>query len=523
MNIVKELFRVKLFETTERWTGKFSITKEDDNKLGDIFCHGEVKYTPEDGVSLSYSVIEKARILKENEIIPDTNIFYGILDSGKLCTLLTKIATYDSSQTFINGQAIVNIKINFLYMFIGDNFIGEDEKVKQAVFTTSYLQEFFFSETKKDFIKYSNEALVEFSTNYGTVKVHDFAKGIGIPKDINITSLLFSLSNDISEELEESFNNIKHHHANLFLKKDMKYALGIEFSPSKQNLTCLRQFTNSICDLFAILMYCPTYPESISISIEKKGNFTLYPSIGISKETIELWQEANLSYDLMPIKSSLLLSTSSEMNQYQGHIDIKEVMTRWLEQESNFSIIAKGVQSRTKYINLHTAYSKIVLYAAQLEAISQLEMSLTEEQKILCESSNNTAKELEVCLKKKRRKYFEKRKYSYPIKNYGNLKIKEQLYVLFTNVSKRLNPKNMSIDCPEKRNHYLGKCIADIRNEIVHSTGKPSELEILNVVEPIEVGRISKYLEMVILGYVLNKLEVHPQIISKYQDRFTYP
>ncbi|WP_353573152.1 hypothetical protein, partial [Candidatus Albibeggiatoa sp. nov. BB20] len=87
---------MKLFETTERWTGKFSISKNSDDELGDIFCHGEITYTPEDGVNLSYSIIKKIRPFGENKTVPDANVFYGILDSGKLCTLIGVILPYTS-------------------------------------------------------------------------------------------------------------------------------------------------------------------------------------------------------------------------------------------------------------------------------------------------------------------------------------------------------------------------------------------------------------------------------------------
>ncbi|WP_353572073.1 hypothetical protein, partial [Candidatus Albibeggiatoa sp. nov. BB20] len=297
-------------------------------------------------------------------------------------------------------------------------------------------------------------------------------------------------------------------------------------------------------DMFSILMYTTTYPEFISVSVEEKGKFILYPSMAISKEAIEQWKNENLSYNDTSIKSYPLSPYPDETNQYcKNCIDIKAVITKWLEKRHDFSIIAQEIQSRTKYSNLYKAYGKIVLYAAQLEAIAKLELELSEEEKEPCTQKCTIKQEVEECKKskqKKRNTLINNIKYAYTINKYANIKIKDQLCLLLPPPDhdsskkyverKRQIKEQLELLPPDhdslgiEKHLDLGTQVSGLRSDIIHSASKPrDELKVLNTLKIIEIGRISGYIEMIVLGYVLSKLEIDCHIISKYQDRFTYP
>lgn len=64
----------------------------------------------------------------------------------------------------------------------------------------------------------------------------------------------------------------------------------------------------------------------------------------------------------------------------------------------------------------------------------------------------------------------------------------------------------------------IGTGIGELRNEIAH-VGKPKEL--LGSLSITDMIKISQYLQMTIIGYILTRLGVDRNLIDDYQIRLT--
>jgi len=433
----------------KKWYGSFFSANRG---LENMFS-GEVTYSPEKGVVLVYFLLEK---LNEEE---NFSPIYGILSTGELCTLIGL-----QQHTVINGQikngfASYSGSAHFLFLFIGAH-IDEKMLIKKINFSLTNLQEFFFPEGRKDFIKYLEKPLFEVETKYGNIEVGNSATFNSIYLE-KASSLFYNRNKQALDELQNCLVKIneKYPDSSFMLKKSISYQLRIKLKTGEK-AGSIYKYIKELSDLFAILLHCPIFPDEINI-IEENDEYSLpikmYPSMMLSKRVIEQSTKKRSHYH-MPITRS--------------NIDLASTIDKWLGISENYSTLVSSIQHETGYTNLHSIYGEFILYATQLETITHTE------------SPKN------------------KKKYLYPIEKYASQAIVKNIYTLLAQVGET----------------DIGVFISNLRGELAH-VGRPRKL--LKKLSPNELLKLCQYMQMTVLGFTLTELGVEKEVIFEYQNKFT--
>jgi len=378
-NISHDLFKEK------KWFGEFFIP----GRYEDRFC-GEITYSPENGVTLSY-------LIPENDLLVETNILHGILSSGERCTLVGNFNTKFSELSFKNG-VIERGDHRFLYLVIGD-LLSKKDQFQTFNFSLTGLQGFFFPRYK-DLIKYSEKPLLSIDTEDSRIEIGNNAS-FGFLSDI--LTHIYSRNKNALKELKECFETIqrKYADARFMFKKDIAYRIYVKLK-NPYSIETICNYIFNIANLFSILIYSPVYPENICIT--KKINngqisqLYIYPPMLLDRRTIDLILKERFHFD-MPITNA--------------NIDLSLVIEKWLNSSTDYFIIVESIQRETGVYNLHTLHGELILYIAQLESISYSE----------------NVKET---------------KYEYPVNKYGNEKIKKGIRTIFKKIGENDIGKGIS-------------------------------------------------------------------------------
>ncbi|MGR4971372.1 hypothetical protein ACIPQ1_00780 [Pseudomonas sp. LARHCG127] len=435
----------ELFES-KQWVGEFFTDNNFDNRFG-----GRVVYTPEDGVVLEYWVASK-------ELPVDSKVVHGVLESGEKCSLIGDFSVTQSSISFKGGLTMRTGKVGFACMFVND-FISEDELFYDFDFSLTNLQEFFFPKGFKELVKFSDKPLKVIKTSFGEVKVTNNANFGSLHNDI--TKQIYSWDKDALQDLQNAFDKVKVENptARFMLKKDIEYRLSIHVEGGA-DYNKVFEYITALADLFAILIYSPVHPESISVDKETPGDkgarsLAFFPSNTLSSKTLMLSSQ-QASHFHLPITDN--------------KIDLELLIGKWLEYPDRFSTILSCIQTETGSRYLHSLHGELVLYATQLESISY----------------DDKIKE---------------KKYEYPLVEYG-------ASVILMGVQKVFSKYGRS---------DIGGAISDLRNEIAH-VGRPKDLMKRMVMEDLIL--LSQYMELTIIGFVLRKIGVDPALVQRYQKEF---
>jgi len=433
----------------KEWIGEFFLPDKFENRF-----YGKVSSSPEKGVVLSYHITGR-------ELPAESNILHGVLETGEKCTLVGKFSPAHSGMSFNKGLSTRNGKSGFYFLVLGD-FLSEEEQFNEITFSLTSMQEFFFPKGFKDLEKYSEKPLFHIDTEYGEIEVGNNAHFSMLGNDI--TSQIYNSNSDALTELKDVFEKINTKHENSFfmLKKDISYAVTLK-THKECAIETLYEHLVDISNLFAILIYSPVYPESITLKHINKNDdeqinvSTVYPSLVLETRTYNLCNKER-SHFHMPITKSTT--------------DLSKVIANWLENPKLFSAIVSSIQHETGFRDEHSLHGELVLYATHFESISH---------------ANKVDNSI---------------KYEYPVSKYGSEKIKHQLTRIFGAAGE----------------NSFGRGIGNLRNEIAH-VGRPKSL--LTSLSMRDMVEISQYLQVTILGYILSTLGIENGVIEKYQNEFT--
>lgn len=437
---MKELF------TEKRWTGEFFVPDSYDKR----FC-GEIHYSPEEGVILSYTITG-------HDVPAATEVLHGVLSSGDKCTLIGRFSPHHAGITFRSGLTTRPGKAGFLCLAIGD-FLSHDERFADVDFSLTNLQEFFYPSGFKDFVKYSEKPIYSVDTPFGRMEVGNTATFGSLHSDI--ASHIYSRDPAALDELSLAFKEIETKYPESFfmLKKDIAYRIFLKFEPEIAVRDAYEHIT-SFSNLFALLIYSPVYPESIRLRKpgpdERPITIELYPSMVLDPRTIKLCTRDHFHWH-MPIT--------------QSTVPLDSIVSTWLQAPQNHSPIVSSIQHETGFRNAHAAHGEIVLYATQFESISYVARQ-------------------------------KDKKYEYPLARYGSQKLRDGLMKTFGKSSLE----------------DAAVAIGDIRNEIAH-VGRPKHW--LATLSLGQLVRISQYLQLTIIGYILTNIGVPANAICTYQDRYS--
>lgn len=328
-----------------RWVGEFFLPDSYEKRFS-----GEIHYSPEQGVVLSYTIIG-------HDVPLATEVLHGVLSSGEKCTLIGLFSPHRAGTTLRNYLTTRRGKAGFPCLAIGDH-LADDEKVASINFTLTNLQEFFYPSGFKDFVKYSEKPLYLVDTPFGSMQVGTAATFGSLHSDIE--SHIYSPDPAALDELRLAFKSIvtKYPESAFMLKKDIAYRISLKFEPDV-SIQDAYEHISSFSHLFALLVYNPVYPESIQL--RKHGpdgqsiRIELYPSMALDPRTIKRSTQARVHWN-MPIT--------------QSTVPLDSIVSAWLKAPKNNSPIVSSIQHETGFRTAHVAHGEIVLYATQLESIS---------------------------------------------------------------------------------------------------------------------------------------------------------
>ena len=432
--------------TEKRWTGEFFLPDSYETRFW-----GDVHYTPEAGVILTYTI-------RGHNVPAEAEELHGVLSSGDKCTLIGKFSPYRSGTTMRNEQVSRLGKAGFLCLAIGD-FLTHDERFSNIDFSLTNLQEFFYPKGHKDFVKYSEKPIYSVDTQFGRIEVGNTATFGALHSDI--ASHIYSQDPAALGELVQAFKVVetKYPESYFMLKKEIAYRIFLKFKPELTIQDTYEHIT-SLSGLFALLIYNPVYPDSIRLTKhnphEQSISIALYPSMVLDPRTTEL-STRERSHWQMPIT--------------QSTVSLDAIISSWLQESQNYLPIISSIQHETGFRDDHAAHGEIVLYATQFESISHIAGQ-------------------------------KDKKYEYPIASYGSQKLRQGIL------------KTFGVSLLED----AALAIGDLRNEIAH-VGRPKRW--LNTLTLGQLVRISQYLHLTIIGYILTKLGVSENLVGTYQDRFS--
>lgn len=396
-------------------------------------------------------------IITSHDVPAATEVLHGILTTGDKCTLIGHFSPRSAGITFRSGLTTRPGKAAFPCLAIGD-FLAPDERFPDIDFSLTNLQEFFYPSGHQDFVKYSEKSIYSVDTPFGRMEVGNRATFSSLHSDI--TAHIYSGDQEALDELSASYTEIdtKYPDASFMLKKNIAYRIFLKFDPELRIRDAYDHIVR-ISNLFALLTYSPVYPESIRL---KKQGCNEHPS------KIELYP----SMVLDPRTIKLITRDRFHWNMpiTQSTVPLDCIVSNWLSAPEDYSPIISSIQHETGFRNAHAAHGEIVLYATQFESIS------------------HAAGQID-------------KKYEYPLTTYGTQKVCNGLLKTFGKSSLE----------------DAAVAIADLRNEIAH-VGRPKHW--LATLSLGELVRIAQYLQLTIIGHILDNINVPENAIRAYQDRY---
>lgn len=306
-----------LFESRE-WIGEFFVPDQYEKRFP-----GKISYAPEEGVILSYSITG-------NELPNESELVHGVLDTGDKCTLIGNFKPHRTGFAVRNGLSTRPGKAGFYCLAVGD-FLESDEVFFDINFSLTTLQEFFFSQGLKDHEKFSDQPVFSLRTDYGLIDVGSTGS-FGFLND-DITAQIYSRDDKALARLSEYYKSVRKEYPDSFfmLKKDISYRIRMTFDAGLP-MRGLYERIKEIADLFALLIYGPVYPDSMTL-VKNADNserivIEVYPSMALNKRTLKLATTEH-SHFHMPIT--------------RAKIDLGAVVGRWLGMHRNFSTIISSM------------------------------------------------------------------------------------------------------------------------------------------------------------------------------------
>jgi len=273
----------------------------------------------------------------------------------------------------------------------------------------------------------------------------------------NIVAALYEKNSEAMKRLQDAFDEIKKEHPNFrpLYKKNVDYTFTLT---PKEDLKVIDAYRacNGISDLFAIFSFSPTRILRMFAIARDASNYPYEMTIFPSQITDQ---------DTLSRIKKLQVARPVTIN--IDDLDLARTFKAWTRERTNFSTTLSRIQSQGFVIASHDVLAGIVLSATQLESIGHQE------------GHKNS-------------------KYQHPIEHYACPALKGALAT--------------QLKCTQES---IGQKISDLRNEIAH-VGRPKIL--LQQLSLREQHEINMMLDLVVLGYLMIKIEVSRVAMEKYQN-----
>jgi hypothetical protein len=272
---------------------------------------------------------------------------------------------------------------------------------------------------------------------------------------LDIKEAVHSSNRAALERLSMAHDEIRNELGASFSKRQTaEYRVILEF-PSETNLPDACKSIQKLVDLFSILLYGPVMAMGIVGSKGALGDrtITVYRSLVLDERTLNIIESRRTAQ-----KIPIALNT----------IPLAGIVKTWIDENEKYSSLVSGIQSRTSVKAVHEVYAELILCCAFMESITH-----------------------EVGLDKNK-------KYEDCIRNYACNGLQQKILVVF------------NLDSIEK----VGVAISEVRADIVHFKGTRKWL---NKIPTAILCQLSQYLELTVIGYLLERLGVDRELIEKYQ------
>ncbi len=408
---------------------------------------GKLVYSPEKGLTLQYIIADSATPSK-------CDVLLGILDNGKKCTL---IGPFDFSRGGHHFGRIATKygKHGFPLLVIGD-FVKLDAKFHHCRFTFHHMQEFFYPQGHISNIPYENGVLEEIKGSGWSLELENRATFTDVTHVL--TNLILTNESDTLESFSKAFEELKKNNPS----ESFHYRNTLEFlfkyeTDQPKSVSEISIDINKISSLFSIFMDKPTFPDEVKLyhNSDAINSVSVLASMNLESRTVDL-AKSHPSHFFMPIN--------------RNKIDLSKAISTWLEIYESYRVLSTTFQYETNSRTLHSAYSDVVLFATNIEAVAEiLGMPRSD-------------------------------KYEGPINKYGSEDLKVAIKNIFIN----------------HNNDGLGKNISELRNELAH-VGRPKKLlKILDINDYVNVSRI---LKLIVVSHLLAQLGVTQDVIHEYQKK----
>ena len=407
----------------------------------------KIQYSPEKGLRLEYNIAD-------SEVPSECDSLMGILSNGKKCTLIGSFNFNHGGRRF----GAVNTKhgtLGFSHLVIGD-FVQPDKEFDHSRFTFHHMQEFFYPQGHLNGVPYKEGTLEKIDGKGWSIELENRALANDVTN--TLTNLIITDNEEALSKFSLAFNKVKKDFPKetFLLRKSLEFLFKYTSDTSK-TIKDISLDINKISSLFSIFMDRPTFPDEVKIysNAEAKRPITLLSSIHLESRTVDL-AKSTPSHFFMPIN--------------RNKIDLSSAVSTWLELHDSYRVLSTTFQYETNYRTLHSAYSDVVLFATNIEAVAKdLGMPTSD-------------------------------KYEGPINKYGSDELKAAIKNIFLS----------------HNNDTLGKNISNLRNELAH-VGRPKNLIIiLDINDYVNVSRI---LKLVVVSHLLEQLGVTQEVIHEYQNK----
>ena len=323
-----------------------------------------------------------------------------------------------------------------------------------ARFTFSHMQEFFNPQGWIENVKYKEGVIDNIESSDWQIVVENEATFNDVTRSLG--NLILTRNPDVAEEIIANVNLIlsKHEDEDLLIRNTLHYIF--KFQPKDEcNIHDIYDYLYKITSLFSIFMNRPVFPDEIKLYDIDEKEIHLLSHQSLESRTVEL-ARCEPSYHFMPMNRS--------------KVNLSDSLTKWLSIYDNYHVLSTTFQYETNFRTLHSAYSDIILYLANIETIA-----------------------VDLGTHKLS-------KYISAIDAYGSTDLIKGLKSVFSKVN----------------SNELGKNLSDLRGELAHE-GRPKKLiNLLNIEDYVGIGR---FLKLIVVSHLLAKLGFDIDTIHSYQDK----
>lgn len=381
------------------------------------------------------------------------SIMHGILETGEECTLLGPVRLPGIGQERYNQHYDGTTVVSGV---LGYQYfvIGKHIDLNNGIGEVSFaFPDIGSFATGLDEFMQARETPLAYCEQTIIGKISVWRQDSGVSM-FDIKEAVHSSNSAALERLSSAHDAIRNELGVYFTRRQSaEYRIILEF-PAEVNLHDACVTIQKLADLFSILLYTPVLATGILAS---KGS--------LGDRNLTVYRSLVLDERTLGIIESKRNAQSIPI--VLNAIQFSDIVKKWLEECDSYSPLVSCIQSRTNIKAVHEVYADITLYCAFMDSIKH--------------EANLGKKQYEEC-----------------IRNFACGSLQQKILAVF------------ELDGIEE----AGVAVCEIRADIVHFRGTRKWI---NKISTDDMCQLSQYLELTVIGYLLERLGISRELIGKYQ------